>query len=131
MWIGLAIGLAYVLSLAELLTKYENKLLKYIVNQYLIIYLIINGTLAFVLYIYLPHIGSKILAPEWATAVNHDGWYRSLIAGLGYPFILRSKLFNVRIAEKEVPLGGEMLYLALSKYLIDTLQEGSKVLSVE
>jgi uncharacterized protein (UPF0147 family) len=119
MWIMLAVSLAWLGSLAELITKYENKLLKHIVNRYLITYLLFNGLLAFIFYLCLPQIGTKILAPELATIISEDGWQRSLLAGLGYLFILRSKIFNMDIGGKEIPLGPEAIYLALSKYLIN------------
>ena len=118
-WIGLAIGLALLFSLAELLTKYENKVLRHILNRYFLVYLIVHGTLAYVLYLFLPKIGSTIVSPELANTISHDCWQRSVIAGLGYPVILRSKFFNIGIEGKEVPFGIEAIYLPIIKYLID------------
>lgn len=128
-WVAFAVGLAILGSTAEVLTKYENKLFKHIFNWYFLIYLVINGSLALIFYVSLPKIASIMLSSDLSTFVDHHCWQRSMIAGLGYPFLLRSKIFNIKIGEKEVPIGLEAIYLALFKYLIDNTTR--KVKSIE
>jgi len=77
----LAIALALAITFSEILIKYERKLLKHIVNRYLLIYLFVNGILASIVYLILPGV-SSLLSQEIVPKVESDSWIRALIAGL-------------------------------------------------
>ncbi|MBI1925122.1 hypothetical protein HYR99_12850 [Candidatus Poribacteria bacterium] len=50
--------------------------------------------------------------------MKSDNWIRAIVAGFGYALVLRSKLTDIKIGEKEVPAGFDIIYQALSSRLL-------------
>ena len=118
MMILVAIALAFVITLSEIRANYERKPLKHIVNRYMLLYMLINGSIAAIVYLILPGVASFLLSDKIAQAVQSDSWTRVFIAGVGYALVLRSKLTDIKIGEHEIPAGFDFIYQAWSKPLL-------------
>ena len=127
----LAIALALAITSSEILTKYEGKLLKHIVNRYLFLYLSINAFLASVVYLILPDVASFLLSEKIASAVQSDSRIRALIAGFGYALALRSKLTDINIGENKIPAGFDIIYQALSRYLLRHTERAIQIKEIQ
>jgi len=106
----LAIGIALALSSSELLIKYRSNLLRDLLNVYLFIYLVLNVFFAYVAYLLIPLI-------PFASPVKVGSFWHSLLAGLGYALILRTKLLTVTVGKQELAVGPELLYTGLMNYV--------------
>ncbi|MBC8231417.1 hypothetical protein H8E77_17835 [bacterium] len=127
----LAIALALAITFSEILTKYERKLLKHIVNRYLLLYLSINGFLASIVYLILPDVASFLLSENIESIVQSDSRIRALIAGFGYALVLRSKLTDIKIGEHEVPAGFDIIYQALTNYLLRHTERAIQIKEIQ
>lgn len=110
----IAVLIALVASFGEVLSKYENKILRDIVNVYLFIYLAINGFFAGVAYYFLPTVATYLLKPENVSWVQGDSWGRILFAAFGYLVLVRAKFITI----KDMPIGIDTLYDTFAKYCL-------------
>ena len=109
-----AVLIALAASIAEMLSKYESKVFKDIINPYLFIYLAINGLCAYVLYHFLPDIAQNLLGNKTLDLIQKDSWQRVFIAAFGYLIAIRAKLLTIQ----DTPIGIEAFYQALTKYCL-------------
>jgi hypothetical protein len=112
--IAYAVLIAVIVSLAEILSKYESKAVPDIFNLYLLLYLSINGIFACLIYVALPDIAQNFLDPKTASLVQGSTWQRALIAAFGYLVAVRSKFLTIQ----DTPIGIETFYQTLTKYFL-------------
>jgi hypothetical protein len=109
-----AVVIAVVASFGEMLSKYESKVVRDILNQYLLLYLAINGFFAYVTYYFLPDIAQYVLKPEYATWAQGETWGRVFVSAFGYLVIVRAKFITI----KDTPIGIDTLYDTFARYCL-------------
>ena len=87
--------IALAASFGEMLSKYETKVLRDILNRYLFVYLGINAVFAFATYCFLPSVARFFLLPEQVAWVQGQSWGRVFIAAFGYMVIVRAKVMTI------------------------------------
>jgi hypothetical protein len=115
---GGAIILALAIALSEILTRYEKPLSEHIRVPGLFVYLVLNAFLTAIVYRALPDVAAFLLYERVAPALQSDSMPRVLTAGLGYAFLLRSKFAVIKICNRDLPIGGDLVHQEISNYLL-------------
>src|SRR2546421_664606 len=106
--------LALVASFGEMLSKYEKRVFRDIVNRYLVLYLGINAIFAFATYFFLPSIAQLFFNLEQIGWVNDSSCGRVFVAAFGYMVIVPAKVVTI----KDTPIGIDTLYDAFARYCL-------------
>ncbi len=106
--------IAIAVSLGEILSKYERRVFRDIINWYVVLYLSFNGIFAYATYCFLPGVADYFLKPEQIAAVQGSTWTRVFVSAFGYMVIVRAKVFTI----KDTAVGLDTLYNSFAQYCL-------------
>ena len=114
--IGLVVIIACCIAFLEIMIKYSGKNLSRLLSPYLFLYLGFNILLAVCVYYIISFIFDK-------SPFLTSSWSRALTAGLGFSFVFKSKIFDINVRNKRIPLGPVFFYQFVTGPLLHRMND--------